>query len=296
MNQPTIVATSKVKTPRDLRFWWIMGLPILSILLFFVIPLLITMSYSLKSGTLASGFVWSFDTLRTFIANSSYHRLLGESTWVALLTSVFCILLSYPIAYQLVFNMEEERRLTLMTLIVIPAWTSYLLRILAWKLLLGSNGLFNTLFMWLGIIQEPSPILLFSRGAVIVTLVYVWLPFVVLPIYATLERIDRRLIEASADLGASPVQTFMRVTLPLSLPGVLAGFLSVFIPTLGEYITPLLVGGVNGIMYGNIINDQFARALNWPMGAVMSLVLLIFLAPLFVVFIRTQGTGSGIGR
>jgi len=123
---------------------------------------------------------------------------------------------------------------------------------------------------------------------VIVALVYVWLPFVALPIFAGLERIDRRLLEAAEDLGCRPWQSFLRITLPLSLPGVLAGFLSVFIPTLGEYVTPLLVGGVNGIMYGNLIQDQFTRALNWPLGSVLSLVML------FLVVLFTLGFGRRV--
>jgi len=130
--------------------------------------------------------------------------------------------------------------------------------------------------------------LLFCREAVIVALVYVWLPFVALPIFAGLERIDRRLLEAAEDLGCRPWQSFLRITLPLSLPGVLAGFLSVFIPTLGEYVTPLLVGGVNGIMYGNLIQDQFTRALNWPLGSVLSLVML------FLVVLFTLGFGRRV--
>ena len=125
-----------------------------------------------------------------------------------------------------------------------------------------------------GLMSEPRPLLLYTSAAVVVALVYSWLPFVALPIFAALERIDRRLLEAASDLGCAPWQAFLRVTLPLSLPGVVAGFFFVFIPTLGEWVTPALVGGVDGIMYGNIIQDQFARALNWPMGSLMSLVML----------------------
>jgi spermidine/putrescine transport system permease protein len=129
---------------------------------------------------------------------------------------------------------------------------------------------------------------LFSQTAVIATLVYVWVPFVALPIFAALERIDKNLLEAAADLGSPPWRSFLRITLPLSLSGVLAGFLSVFIPTLGEYVTPLLVGGVSGIMYGNLIQDQFVRALNWPLGSLMSLVMLAALLPMFLLFRRSD--------
>ncbi|MCA9969698.1 MAG: ABC transporter permease, partial [Anaerolineales bacterium] len=147
--------------------------------------------------------------------------------------------------------------------------------------------------LWVGLIDAPSPILLFSQTAVIVTLVYVWVPFVALPIFAALERMDQRLLEAAADLGSPPWYSFLRVTLPLSIPGILAGFLSVFIPTLGEYVTPLLVGGVNGIMYGNLIQDQFVRALNWPLGSLMSLVMLVALLPMFWLFRRSEEVVAG---
>jgi spermidine/putrescine transport system permease protein len=193
--------------------------------------------------------------------------------------------LAYPLGYFLSFR-AGRHQLTWLTILVIPAWTSFLLRILAWKVILGSTGALNSLLLWLGLIERASPILLFSREAVIVALVYVWLPFVALPIFAGLERIDRRLLEAAEDLGCKPWQTFLRVSLPLSLPGVLAGFLSVFIPTLGEYVTPLLVGGVDGIMYGNLIQDQFTRALNWPLGSVLSLVMLLLVLAFTLSFGR----------
>ena len=264
-----------------------MGPPVLALFLFFVLPLSIMVLFTFQSGTLGGEMVWSWATYRTFWQNSALHSLLWRSVLVSLFTSIWCVALAYPLAYYLVFR-GGERRMTLLTLIIIPAWTSYLLRILAWKLILGTNGMLNSFLLWVGWITEPSPILLFSQTAVIATLVYVWLPFVALPIFASLERIDKRLLEAASDLGSPPWQSFVRVTLPLSVPGVLAGFLSVFIPTLGEYVTPLLVGGVNGIMYGNIIQDQFVRALNWPLGSLMSLVMLVALLPLFVLFQRTD--------
>ncbi len=269
------------------RLLLIMGPPTLALLLFFLLPLGVMALYTFQSGTLGGGMTWSLDTYRRFWQDSALHRLLWRSALVSLQTSLWCILLAYPIAYYLVFR-AGERRMTLLTLIIIPAWTSYLLRILAWKLILGTDGLLNTFLLWIGWIERPSPILLFSQTAVIVTLVYVWVPFVALPIFAALERMDKRLLEAAADLGSPPWYSFLRITLPLSLPGVVAGFLSVFIPTLGEYVTPLLVGGVNGIMYGNLIQDQFVRALNWPLGSLMSLVMLLALLPMFLLFRRSD--------
>lgn len=284
---PPIRTAKQAEAAYRRRLLLIMGPPGLALLVFFLVPLGIMSLYTLRSGTLGGEMVWSLDTYRGFLANTALHRLLWRSTIVSLQTSFLCILLAYPIAYYLAFR-AGERRMTLLTIIIIPAWTSYLLRILAWKLILGSSGLLNTFLLWMGWIDQPAPILLFSQTAVVVTLVYVWAPFVALPIFAALDRIDKRLLEAAADLGSPPWYAFLRVTLPLSLPGVLAGFLSVFIPTLGEYVTPLLVGGVNGIMYGNLIQDQFVRALNWPLGSIMSLVLLVLLLPMFLLFRRSD--------
>jgi len=281
------IPQTKTTPAEKRRLLLLMGPPVLALLLFFLLPLGVMALYTFQTGTLGGEMSWSLETYGRFWENTALHRLLWRSTIVSFQTSLWCILLSYPIAYYLVFR-AGDRRMTLLTLIIIPAWTSYLLRILAWKLILGTEGLLNTFLLWAGWIDEPSPILLFSKTAVIVTLVYVWVPFVALPIFAALERMDKRLLEAAADLGSPPWYSFLRITLPLSLPGVLAGFLSVFIPTLGEYVTPLLVGGVNGIMYGNLIQDQFVRALNWPLGSLMSLVMLVALLPLFFLFRKSD--------
>jgi spermidine/putrescine transport system permease protein len=249
--------------------------PGLWLAVFFLVPLAIMAAFSFRAGSFgAERELFTLENYRQFLHDGGAQRLLWRSTGMAFVTAGLSVVLAYPLAYFLSFQAGKSR-LTLLTILVIPAWTSFLLRILAWKVILGSTGALNSLLLWLGVIDQTAPILLFSREAVIVALVYVWLPFVALPIFAGLERIDRRLLEAAEDLGCKPWQSFLRVTLPLSLPGVLAGFLSVFIPTLGEYVTPLLVGGVDGIMYGNLIQDQFTRALNWPLGSVLSLVMLV---------------------
>jgi spermidine/putrescine transport system permease protein len=229
--------------------------------------------------------VWTLDSYRDFLASTAYLRLLLRSILVAFAVSLASVVLAYPLAYFLVFR-GGPRRVMLLTILVIPAWTSFLLRILAWRLVLGSNGILNTVVLSLGLIDEPAPILLYSMTAVVVVLVYVWIPFVALPIFAGLERIDKSLLEAAADLGCSRAQAFLRVTLPLSMPGVLAGFFFAFIPTVGEYVTPLLVGGTRGIMYGNLIQDQFVKALNWPLGSVMSLIMLAVVLVLIAIFLR----------
>ena len=172
---------------------------------------------------------------------------------------------------------------------IAPFLTSYLLRVLAWKVILGNQGVLNTFLFWTGLRSRDHPIsqLLYSRFAVMLVLVYVWVPFVALPIFVSLESLDRRLLEAACDLGASRWQAFRRVTLPLSLPGVAAGFLFVFIPTLGEFVTPSLVGGTSGYMYGNQIVDLFGTGFpDWETGSVLAVFLLAIVAVLTAAFAR----------
>ncbi len=272
------------------RILFLMAPPALLLLCFFVLPMLNMTSFSFRQGAFgAARQQWTLTHFVEFLQNSAFHRLLGRSILMALETSVYCILLAYPLAYFLVFR-AGPKRVTLLTLILVPAWTSFLLRILAWKLILGSEGLVSSLLQTVGLMGEPRPVLLYSRAAVVVALTYSWLPFVALPIFAALERIDRHLLEAAADLGCPPWRAFLRVTLPLSLPGVVAGFFFVFIPTLGEWVTPALVGGVKGVMYGNIIQDQFVRGLNWPMGSLMSMAMLVTMLAMLGVLLWLMRT------
>jgi spermidine/putrescine transport system permease protein len=250
----------------------------------FLLPLAMMAFYSFRErafGAGANGF-----TLRhyqEFFQNIAFQRLLLRSVAISLWVSFWTVLLAYPVAYYLSFR-AGDRKLLLLTILIVPAWISYLLRVLSWKVILSGNGVLAAFLSWIGVTAEGSSPLLYSSDAVVVTLVYVWIPFVALPIFAALERIDPHLLEAAYDLGCGRLEAFTRVTLPLSLPGVAAGFLFVFIPTVGEYVTPALVGGPEGVMFGNIVFDQFVRALNWPMGALMSLVMLmVVLLPLLFI-------------
>jgi len=215
----------------------------------------------------------TLDQYTKLAAAASYWRLLGISTGTAFIISLVAVVTSYPIAYFLAFHARVRFGFYLVLLLV-PFWTSYLLRVMAWKIMLGTEGVINSLLLYLNVIQEPLPALLYNRTAVILTLIYVWIPFATLPILAALQRIDVSLFEAAADLGARPLRQFLRITLPLSLPGLFAAFFMVFIPTIGEYVTPLLVGGSRGSLYGNIIQDFFTKAANWPFGSAMSMVML----------------------
>lgn len=269
------------------RIATLMTPPTLALALFFVVPMLIMALFSFRLGAFPpERDTFTLEHYREFIANTAFQRLLWQSALVALVVSALAIVIAYPIAYFLAFR-AGALQLILLTILIVPAWTSYLLRILAWRVILGTNGVLNSFLLSTGLITEAAPILLYSRAAVVITLVYVWIPFVVLPIFSALQRIDRSLLEAAADLGCSAWERFWRVTFPLSLPGVVAGFLFVFIPTLGEWVTPALVGGVQGTMYGNLIQDQFVRALNWPLGSLMSLVMLALMLILLAAFNRT---------
>lgn len=259
------------------RLWALLAAPSLWLVLFLVAPLVLLVAYSFRAGVegaLFRGWTPTLEQYRTLFATPTFLRLLAVSAGIALLVAMLATLLAYPVAYYLVFRVRERAGVYIV-LLLIPFWISYLLRVMAWKVILGEGGAVNSLLLSLGVIHEPITALFYSRLAVVVTLVYVWTPFVALPIIATLYRIDLSLLEAAASLGATPRQRFWRVTLPLSLPGVIAGVVMVFIPTVGEYVTPSLVGGSAGAMYGNIIFDFFGRSANWPLGAALAVVMLL---------------------
>lgn len=251
----------------------------------FLLPLLMMALFTFREGSFgAARNQFTLRHYQEFFTNTVYLRLLWRSVLLSMWVSVLTVVLAYPIAYYLSFRAGDHRKLLLLTVIIVPAWISYLLRVLAWKVILGGDGVLASFLAWAGLADGSQTLLIYSPTAVTITLIYVWVPFVALPIFAALERIDASLLEAAYDLGSSRLQAFWQVTLPLSLPGVIAGFLFVFIPTIGEYVTPALVGGPDGIMFGNIVRDQFVRALNWPLGALMSLtMLMVVLIPLFIV-------------
>lgn len=258
------------------RLWTLIGPPAFWLCAFLLIPLLLLTAYSFRAGMSGAFFRdWdpTLENYRILFATPTFLELLAVSTGIALVVALMATVLAYPVAYYVVFHARARAGIYIV-LLLIPFWISYLLRVMAWKLILGSSGVVNALLLSLGLIQEPISIFFYSRFAVVVTLIYVWVPFVTLPILATLYRIDRSVLEAAASLGATPAQRFWRVTFPLSRPGLIAGAVMVFIPTVGEYVTPLLVGGSTGAMYGNIIQDFFGRSANWPLGAALAVVML----------------------
>ncbi|MFK7762420.1 MAG: ABC transporter permease [Roseobacter sp.] len=213
-----------------------------------------------------------------------YSALLSRSLWISSMVTVFTVLLCYPMAYYVAFHVHRNKMLWIV-LMTLPFWTSYLLRVFAWKIVLGYEGVINSALMSVGLIEAPLEFLLYSQQAVIITLAHAWAAFAILPLYVSLEKIDRSLLEAATDLGDGPVHRFFRITLPLSLPGVISASLLVFIPTTGDYITPALLGGPDGAMIGNLIQKQFGPINNWPMGAALSIILMLCIAAISLVFI-----------
>ncbi len=267
----------------------LLGLPVGWLGVFFLAPIGIVAAYSFNVLALppsTPGFTLS--AWHDFLHSSVYLGLFWKSVKMSLIVSALVVAVAFPLAYFLALS-GTKRKYILLLVLIAPFLTSYLLRVLAWKVILGDEGVVNSFLFWTGIRAAGHPItaLLYSRFAVMLVLGYVWLPFVALPIFVSLESLDVRLLEAASDLGATRWQAFRRVTLPLSLPGIVAAFLFVFIPTVGEFITPSLVGGTSGYMYGNQIVDLFGTGFpDWETGSVLALFLLAVIAALSVVFAR----------
>ncbi len=257
--------------------------------MFFVAPVVYVAVYSvgaIKVFPTDTGVV-SLDAWRRFLGGSVYLALFWKSLRISLTVSVIVVVLSYPIGYFLALCVKK-RKYVLLLLIIAPFLTSYLLRVLAWKIILGDSGVINTFLFSVHVRSPDHPItwLLYSQFSVMLVLAYVWIPFVALPIFVSLDNLDPSLLEAAGDLGASRWRAFWRVTFRLSLPGVIAAFVFVFVPTIGEFVTPLLVGGTSGYMYGNAIQDLFTRGLDWQTGSVLAMFLLIVVAILMALFGR----------
>ena len=250
--------------------------PLLWVAAFLLIPYALLFCYSFWSVSPEQAIVhsWNLDNYRELFRVNVYLQTLFRSMWIAARVTIFALLLGYPLAYFLSFHAGKRKDL-LYQLVIIPLWVSYLVRAYAWKTILGSDGVLNTLLQYVHLTKHPLEFLLYSPFAVVLTLTHIYTPFTFLPIYASLEHIPRNLVEASHDLGASPFQTFWRVIFPLSIPGVLAGATFAFVLSLGDFLAPLLLGGPSGIMISNIVVSLFGAAYNWPLGAAISLCMLV---------------------
>ena len=255
--------------------------PLVWVSVFLLVPYALLLCYSFWSVSPNQTIVhsWTFDNYRELLHVNVYFQTLFRSMWIAARVMLFSLILGYPLAYFLSFH-AEKRKDVLYQLVIIPLWVSYLVRAYAWKTILGSDGVLNTLLQYAHLTKHPLEFLLYSPFAVVLTLTHIYTPFAILPIYASLEHIPRNLVEASHDLGASPLQTFWRVILPLSIPGVLAGATFAFVLSLGDFLAPLLLGGPGGIMISNIVVSLFGAAYNWPLGAAISLCMLVLVVAL----------------
>src|SRR5579864_7133162 len=257
--------------------------PILWVACFLLFPYALMFAHSFWS--VSDGVIlhnWNLGNYATLFDNPLYLQVLFRTARIAASVTILSVLLGYPLAYYLSFHAGPRKQL-LYQLVIVPLWVSYLVRGYAWKTILGSDGVLNGFLQYLHITHEPVGFLLYSPFAVVLVLTHIYTPFVFLPIYAALEHIPRPLVEASQDLGASPAKTFLRVILPLSMPGLLAGATFAFVLSLGDFLAPLLVGGASGTMITNIVQSLFGAAYDWPLGASISVcILLITIALLFL--------------
>lgn len=284
--------------PRSL----VIGVPYLWLLAFFAIPFVIVLKISFSwMQPIQPGYAplieWVEETRRLVVSFNfdNYQVLLRESLYVdtflysvkvAAVSTFWCLLIGYPMAYAIARSKPSTRNLLLM-LIILPFWTSFLLRVYAWVGLLKTNGVINNTLLALGLIDQPLT-LLYTDFAVYIGIVYSYLPFMILPLYSNLEKHDLTLLEAAADLGARPVKAFLKVTLPLSMPGIVAGCLLVFIPAVGEFVIPSLLGRTDQLMIGTVLSAQFFGARNWPVAGAVAIVLLLVLLLPILLFQRYQ--------
>jgi spermidine/putrescine transport system permease protein len=258
-----------------------------------VVPLIFTFAMSFyRSEGLVLEKSFNFENYKLFFTDSVYPRILLKSFRLALGVSLLSIAMAYPIAYVVSFKMIRGRNLLFM-MCIIPLWVSYLVRIIAWRSILGNRGLINSALIAIGLIQEPLRIFLYNKFAITVTLTYICIPFVFIPVYTSLEKIPRNILNAANDLGANEIHTFVNVVFPLSLPGLITGFIFSFIIALGDYIIPLQLGGTQGIMFGNLIWSQFGFAFNWPFGAALGFVLFIISVTILGLTAKFGSTEGG---
>jgi len=261
---------------------------------FFLLPLGIILVYSFAERGVYGGIEWVF-TLENYSRafDPLYIKILWRSLGIATLTTVLCLAGGYPLAYFIACASAKWKNL-LLILLIIPFWTNFLIRTYAWIVLLQEQGLINSTLLQFGIIREPLS-LLYNLKSVMLGMVYGYLPFMVLPIYASLEKLQPSLLEASMDLGANRVKTFLNVTIPLTAPGIAAGVTLVFVPTIGEFVIPDLLGGAKSVLIGNIITNQFLTARDWPFGAAITFILVIFVLLGLKIFLNVSKNGEFIG-
>jgi spermidine/putrescine transport system permease protein len=268
--------------------------PLAALVFLFVLPIALTVAYSF----------WTVDNDYQLVRTPSlvnYGRILSDplyfstllgSVWMALLTTLFCVILALPLAWFIARRVPQRWRLLFIVGLILPGWVSVLIRTYSMNLVLGESGLLNWLFTNVGLIARPLEIL-FTETAVVIGLVYIYLPYTMVPIYAAIERLDAPVLEAAENLGAGPIERFMRIVLPLIKPGIIAGCIITFIPALGEYLVPNLLGGLQGIMFGNLIATAF-QSFNWPLGSALAVVMLTAIMLVLLALFRLGAGGGGM--
>jgi len=291
------VISKLVRNAPATRAYSLILLALGTLIIFFLLPLLIMLIISFAQRDTYGGikhivdwsvYIKSLQWVNNYIRSLDplYLEIYFRSLWMAITTTVLCVLIGYPMAYFISLKVRPSIKNTLLTLVVIPFWTSFLIRTYAWIIILRSEGLINNTLMALGIIHAPIETLLYSQFAVMLGLVYGELPFMVLPLYASIEKLDLSLLEAAKDLGANNFWTFWKVTVPLTMPGIAAGIVLVFIPTIGMFITPDLLGGAKSILVGNLIQNQFVIARDKPFGSAICFGLTSFVLFLLIFYAR----------
>ena len=261
------------------------------------VPLVLLFVYSfLTDGYLT--IIWDF-TLQNYVdawTDPVVRATMLRSLWVAVFVTIVTIILAFPVAYFVSFHVRPDRKSLWLFLITIPFWTSYLVRVFLWKVILAHNGVVNSALLGLGVISEPLTSIIYNPNAVVITLAHAYAPFAILPIFVSLEKIDRSLMEASQDLGESWLMSFWRVTLPLAMPGVVAAVMIVFIPTIGDYVTPHLIGGPEGRMVANLIQLQYLRLDNYPAGSAIAISAMMMVTVISLIFLWLNRRFLGVGK
>lgn len=263
---------------------------------FFIVPLAIILTYSFLDRGKYGGIVWDFNFENyTRFMDPLYIGVFVRSFMVAILTTVICLAIGYPMAYWMA-SQPANKRTTFLLLLMLPYWTNFVVRTYAWRMLLAREGIINQVLVALKIVTwDTAPILLYNNRAVIIGLVYVWVIAMVLPCYASITGLDRSLLEAAQDLFANKVKTFLRVTLPLTIPGIVSGSILVFVPSFGAFVTPDMLGGGKADMIGNLIQQQFGEAMDWPFGSAISAILMVVMLMGTVLYFRSLRDEKGQG-
>jgi spermidine/putrescine transport system permease protein len=280
--------TERMRRSKSLQILSLLSPSAAWLLIFFLLPLVMVLLVSLGKRGPMGGVVyqWNLDNYIRFM-DRIYLKISLRSVWIATANTFLCLLFGYPFAY-FIARRPKRWRNVLLLLVMIPFWTNFLVRTYAWMVILRDKGLINSLLVQTGIITKPLP-LLFNQSAVVLGLFYGYLPFMVLPLYASIEKLDFSLVEAAQDLGANSLMAFRRIVLPLTMPGIVAGAIITFIPSVGAYVTPDLLGGAKAMMIGNLLQQQFLEVRDWPFGSAVGFILMVTVLLATMLYFRTGG-------